>query len=96
MGRLWSVLTPCCPQCPSRTYDALLRSTTDFSDELVSFMRQHQLMWEPVLPLGGRPLLTRTHGQHAFRRLVVDRVDAEDGTYDVLHLGTGEEALSSQ
>lgn len=48
-------------------------------------------MWEPVRPLGGRALLSRTRGQHAFRRLVVDRVDTEDRTYEVLHLGTGEE-----
>lgn len=47
-------------------------------------------MWEPVLPLGGRPLLTRADGKYAIKRVVVDRVDAEDGTYDVLHLGTGE------
>lgn len=25
------------------------------------------------------------------KKVVVDRVDAEDGPYDVLHLGTGEE-----
>lgn len=47
-------------------------------------------MWEPVLPLGGRALLTGADGEYAFRRVVVDRVDAEDGPYDVLHLGTGE------
>ncbi|XP_029683127.1 semaphorin-3D isoform X1 [Takifugu rubripes] len=76
--------------CPSETYDVLHRSTTDFPDDLVSFMRQHQLMWEPVLPLGGRPLLTSVHGEDTFRRVVVDRVDAHDGPYDVLHLGTGE------
>lgn len=62
-------------------------------------MRQHQLMWEPVLPLGGRPLLTRLaveqegdNGAALLTRLVVDRVEAEDGVYDVLHLGTGEGA----
>lgn len=54
-------------------------------------MRQHQLMWEPVLPLGGRPILTKVNAAHTLRRVVVDRVDAEDGPYDVLHLGTGEE-----
>lgn len=60
-------------------------------------MRQHQLMWEPILPLGGKPLLTRlaveeegNGGPALLTRLVVDRVDAEDGVYDVLHLGTGE------
>lgn len=56
----------------------------------MSFMRQHQLMWEAVLPLGGRPVLTRVNAPSALRRLVVDRVEAEDGPYDVLHLGTGE------
>lgn len=53
-------------------------------------MRQHQLMWEPVLPLGGKPILTRVNAPYMFKKVVVDRVDAEDGPYDVLHLGTGE------
>lgn len=74
--------------CPSETYDALYKSTKDLPDEVVSFMRQHQLMWEPVMPLGGRPILTRVNAPNLLKRLVVDRVDAEDGPYDVLHLGT--------
>uniref|UniRef100_A0A8D3DHG9 Uncharacterized protein n=1 Tax=Scophthalmus maximus TaxID=52904 RepID=A0A8D3DHG9_SCOMX len=74
--------------CPSETYDALHKSTKDFPDEVVSFMRQHQLMWEPVPPLGGRPILTRVNAPYMLKRVVVDRVDAEDGPYDVLHLGT--------
>ncbi|XP_018541876.1 LOW QUALITY PROTEIN: semaphorin-3D [Lates calcarifer] len=74
--------------CPSETYDALHKSTKDFPDEVVSFMRQHQLMWEPVLPLGGRPILTQVTAPYMLKRVVVDRVDAEDGPYDVLHLGT--------
>ncbi|KAG7235644.1 hypothetical protein INR49_002406, partial [Caranx melampygus] len=74
--------------CPSETYDALHKSTKDFPDEVVSFMRQHQLMWEPVLSLGGRPILTRINTAYMLKRVVVDRVDAEEGPYDVLHLGT--------
>uniref|UniRef100_UPI003AAD5D15 semaphorin-3D n=1 Tax=Centroberyx gerrardi TaxID=166262 RepID=UPI003AAD5D15 len=74
--------------CPSETYDPLHKSTKDFPDEVVSFMRQHQLMWEPVLPLGRRPVLTRVNAPYMLQRVVVDRVDAEDGPYDVLHLGT--------
>uniref|UniRef100_A0AAV2M8C2 Semaphorin-3D-like n=1 Tax=Knipowitschia caucasica TaxID=637954 RepID=A0AAV2M8C2_KNICA len=74
--------------CPSETYDALYKSTKDLPDEVVSFMRQHQLMWEPVGPLGGRPILTRVNSSNLLKKLVVDRVDAEDGPYDVLHLGT--------
>uniref|UniRef100_A0A7N8YQ13 Semaphorin-3D-like n=1 Tax=Mastacembelus armatus TaxID=205130 RepID=A0A7N8YQ13_9TELE len=74
--------------CPSETYDALHKSTKDFPDEVVSFMRQHQLMWEPVLPLGGTPVLTRVNAPNMLKRVVVDRVDTDDGPYDVLHLGT--------
>nr|XP_043880357.1 semaphorin-3D isoform X1 [Solea senegalensis] len=74
--------------CPSETYDMLHKSTKDFPDDVVSFMRQHQLMWEPVPPLGGRPVLTRVNAPYILKRVVVDRVDAEDGPYDVLHLGT--------
>ncbi|XP_029006641.1 semaphorin-3D isoform X2 [Betta splendens] len=74
--------------CPSETYDALHKSTKDFPDEVVSFMRQHQLMWEPVLPLGGKPVLTRVNTPHLLKKVVVDRVEAEEGPYDVLHLGT--------
>ncbi|XP_063767095.1 semaphorin-3D isoform X2 [Eleginops maclovinus] len=74
--------------CPSETYDALHKSTKDFPDEVVSFMRHHQLMWEPVLPLGRRPVLTRVNTTQMLKKVVVDRVEAEDGAYDVLHLGT--------
>lgn len=74
--------------CPSETYDALHKSTKDFPDEVVSFMRQHQLMWEPVMPLSGRPILTHVNSTYMLKKVVVDRVDAEDGPYDVLHLGT--------
>ena len=54
-------------------------------------MRAHQLMWDPVLPLGRRPVLTRVNSTSILKRVVVDRVEAEDGAYEVLHLGTGRE-----
>ncbi|CAB1315604.1 unnamed protein product [Coregonus sp. 'balchen'] len=54
----------------------------------VSFMRGHQLMWEPILPVTRRPVFTRVNVPYTLRRVVVDRVDADDGQYDVLHLGT--------
>lgn len=72
--------------CPSETYDGLHKSTKDFPDEVVDFMQQHQLMWEPVLPLGGRSVLTNS--PHMLKRVVVDRVDAEGGPCDILYLGT--------
>lgn len=43
-----------------------------------------------MLPLGERPLLVRVGVHYKFSKLVVDRVEAVDGTYDVLFIGTGE------
>uniref|UniRef100_A0A671PM99 Semaphorin-3D-like n=1 Tax=Sinocyclocheilus anshuiensis TaxID=1608454 RepID=A0A671PM99_9TELE len=74
--------------CPSETYDPLHKSTRDFPDDVVSFMRTHQLMWEPVMPIHRRPVFTWINAPYRLKKLVVDRVDAEDGQYDVLHLGT--------
>lgn len=74
--------------CPSETYDPLHKSTRDFPDEVMSFMRAHQLMWEPVVPIHRRPLFTHINTPYRLKKLVVDRVDAEDGQYNVLHLGT--------
>lgn len=34
--------------------------------------------------------MTRVNVDHILKKVVVDRVEAEDGPYDVLHLGTGE------
>ncbi|KFW74706.1 Semaphorin-3D, partial [Manacus vitellinus] len=64
--------------CPSETYDPLLQSTKDFPDEVISFMRSHQLMWEPV------------NGPYRLRRLLVHRLEMESRHYDVLFLGTDE------
>lgn len=58
-------------------------------------------MWEPVLPLGGRPLLTRLAQQQEghgaaplLTRLVVDRLEDQHGlVHHVLHLGTGGRGL---
>uniref|UniRef100_A0A8C4W849 Semaphorin 3D n=1 Tax=Gopherus evgoodei TaxID=1825980 RepID=A0A8C4W849_9SAUR len=75
--------------CPSETYDPLLHSTKDFPDDLISFMRNHQLMWGPVYPLGRKPILMRANVPYRLRQLLVDRVETESGHYDVLFLGTG-------
>ncbi|TSM44138.1 Semaphorin-3D [Bagarius yarrelli] len=74
--------------CPSETYDPLHKSTRDFPDDVMSFMRNHQLMWEPVVPIHKRPLFTHINTPYKLKKLVVDKVDAEDGQYIVLHLGT--------
>ncbi|NXX25718.1 SEM3D protein, partial [Nicator chloris] len=74
--------------CPSETYDPLLQSTKDFPDELISFMRSHQLMWEPVYPQGRQPVLVRVNVPYRLRRLLVHRLDTQSRDYDVLFLGT--------
>ncbi|EMP33887.1 Semaphorin-3D [Chelonia mydas] len=75
--------------CPSETYDPLFHSTKDFPDDLISFMRNHQLMWSPVYPLGRKPILVRANVPYRLRQLLVDRVETESGHYDILFLGTG-------
>ncbi|XP_067417259.1 semaphorin-3D-like [Emydura macquarii macquarii] len=76
--------------CPSETYDPLLHSTKDFPDEVMSFMRSHQLMWGSVYPLGRQPTLVRANVPYRLRQLLVDRVEMESGHYDLLFLGTDE------
>lgn len=46
-----------------------------------------------MLPLGERPLLVRVGVHYKFSKLVVDRVEAVDSTYDVLFIGTGSRGL---
>jgi len=46
-------------------------------------------MQEVVHPLGGHPLLIRVGVAYKLTRLLVDRVEAVDGQYDVLFIGTG-------
>ncbi|NWS72765.1 SEM3D protein, partial [Crotophaga sulcirostris] len=76
--------------CPSETYDPLLQSTKDFPDEVISFVRAHQLMWEPVSPQGRQPVLLRANVPYRLRRLLVHRLEAEGRHHDVLFLGTDE------
>ncbi|XP_048346255.1 semaphorin-3F-like isoform X2 [Sphaerodactylus townsendi] len=74
--------------CPGGTFTPGLRSTREFSDELVTFVRNHPLMYNSVYPLQRRPLLVRTNVPYSFTTLAVDLVDAVDGRYEVLFLGT--------
>ncbi|XP_066499649.1 sema domain, immunoglobulin domain (Ig), short basic domain, secreted, (semaphorin) 3H [Hoplias malabaricus] len=73
--------------CPSSTYGSF-RSTREYPDDVIFFSRTHPLMQDVVLPLEGRPLLIRVGVNYKLTRLVVDRVEAVDGQYDVLFIGT--------
>lgn len=88
----FQVLPLLLPQCPSKMTAQPGRpfgSTKDYPDEVLQFARAHPLMFRPVRPRRGRPVLVKTHLAQQLRQIVVDRVEAEDGTYDVIFLGTG-------
>lgn len=56
----------------------------------MTFVRNHPLMFNPVYPLGRRPLVVRTNAPYRYTAVAVDQVAAADGSYQVLFLGTGE------
>lgn len=47
-------------------------------------------MYHPVYPIHKRPLVVRSGVDYRFTTIAVDQVDAVDGRYEVLFLGTGE------
>lgn len=73
--------------CPSKTFGGF-DSTKDLPDDVITFARLHPAMHNPVQPVGGRPIVVRTDAEYQFTQLVVDRVEAEDGQYDVMFIGT--------
>uniref|UniRef100_A0A671MH46 Semaphorin-3F-like n=1 Tax=Sinocyclocheilus anshuiensis TaxID=1608454 RepID=A0A671MH46_9TELE len=74
--------------CPGGTFTPGLKSTKEFSDEGVNFIRAHPLMYHPVYPIHKRPLVVRSGVDYRFTTIAVDQVDAVDGRYEVLFLGT--------
>ncbi|XP_043564556.1 semaphorin-3A-like [Chiloscyllium plagiosum] len=73
--------------CPSKTFGGF-QSTKEFPDDVVLFARNHPLMYNPINPIGHRPILVKTNVDYSFTQIVVDRVDAGDGRYDVMFIGT--------
>lgn len=80
------------PQCPGGTFTPSMKSTKDYPDEVINFMRSHPLMYHAVYPTHRRPLVLRTNVSYRFTTVAVDQVDAADGRYEVLFLGTGTHA----
>ncbi|KAK2832108.1 hypothetical protein Q7C36_015570 [Tachysurus vachellii] len=74
--------------CPGGAFTPHIRSTKEFSDDVVTFMRNHPLMFNSIYPLARRPLLLRTHADYRYTAIAVDQVHAADGLYHVLFLGT--------
>lgn len=83
-----------CLQCPGGTFTPSMKSTKDYPDEVINFMRSHPLMYQPVYPLQRRPLVVRTGAPYRLTTVAVDQVDAADGRYEVLFLGTGTHCCS--
>ncbi|XP_045718277.1 semaphorin-3B isoform X3 [Mirounga angustirostris] len=73
--------------CPSKTFGTF-SSTKDFPDDVIQFARKHPLMYNSVLPVGGRPLFLQVGAGYTFTRITADHVAAADGHYDVLFIGT--------
>uniref|UniRef100_A0A8C8A0G2 Sema domain, immunoglobulin domain (Ig), short basic domain, secreted, (semaphorin) 3bl n=1 Tax=Oryzias sinensis TaxID=183150 RepID=A0A8C8A0G2_9TELE len=83
--------------CPSKITNQPGRefgSTKDFPDSVLQFARSHPLMWRSVQPAQRQPVLVKTNIPYKLKQIVVDRVEAEDGQYDVMFIGTGKCTLS--
>ncbi|KAH0616412.1 hypothetical protein JD844_027481 [Phrynosoma platyrhinos] len=74
--------------CASKVNGGLYGSTKDYPDEAIRFARSHPLMYQPIRPVHKRPVLVKTDGKYKLKQIAVDRVEAEDGQYDVLFIGT--------
>lgn len=59
-------------------------------------MRNHPVMFNPIYPVGRRPLVVRTNADYRYTSVAVDQVTAADGNYQVLFLGTGESCLKKR
>lgn len=73
--------------CPSQTFGGF-DTTKDLPDDVVTFARSHPAMFNPVYPINNRPIIIKTDVDYQFTQIVVDKVEAEDGLYDVMFIGT--------
>lgn len=96
MGLLSVSSLPLYLQCPSKITNQPGRefgTTKDFPDSVLHFARSHPLMWRPVYPALRQPVLVKANVPYKLKQIVVDRVEAEDGHYDVIFIGTGEHEI---
>ncbi|XP_072509308.1 semaphorin-3C isoform X1 [Notamacropus eugenii] len=74
--------------CPGGAFTPNMRTTKEFPDDVVTFIRNHPLMYNPIYPIHKRPLIIRIGTNYKYTKIAVDRVNAADGRYHVLFLGT--------
>ncbi|XP_037099414.1 semaphorin-3C isoform X2 [Syngnathus acus] len=74
--------------CPGGAFTPDIHTTKEFPDDVVNFVRNHPIMFNPIYPVGRRPLVVRTGADYKYTAVAVDQVAAADGNYHVLFLGT--------
>ncbi|KAM5172628.1 semaphorin-3E [Mantella aurantiaca] len=74
--------------CASKVNGGHYGTTKDYPDEALRFARNHPLMYETIKPVHKRPILVKVDGKYNLKQIAVDRVEAEDGQYHVMFLGT--------
>ncbi|XP_017580187.1 semaphorin-3E isoform X2 [Pygocentrus nattereri] len=79
--------------CASKINGGQFSSSKEYPDEVLRFVRSHPLMFQPVQPVHRRPILLDTDGRRRLTELAVDRVEAEDGHYNVLFIGTDDSVV---
>uniref|UniRef100_A0A673AXY9 Sema domain, immunoglobulin domain (Ig), short basic domain, secreted, (semaphorin) 3E n=1 Tax=Sphaeramia orbicularis TaxID=375764 RepID=A0A673AXY9_9TELE len=80
--------------CASKVNGGGFSSSKEFPDEVLRFVRSHPVMYRPVLPQHRRPVLLQTEpGRRRLTQIAVDRVQAQDGHYHVLYIGTDDSVV---
>uniref|UniRef100_A0A8C1R463 Sema domain, immunoglobulin domain (Ig), short basic domain, secreted, (semaphorin) 3E n=1 Tax=Cyprinus carpio TaxID=7962 RepID=A0A8C1R463_CYPCA len=79
--------------CASKINGGQFSSSKEYPDEVLRFVRSHPLMFQAVQPVHRRPILLDTEGGRKLTQLAVDRVEAEDGHYNVLFIGTDDSVV---
>ncbi|XP_061662982.1 semaphorin-3C isoform X2 [Syngnathoides biaculeatus] len=74
--------------CPGGAFTPDIHTTKEFPDDVVNFVRNHPVMFNPIYPAGRKPLVVRTGADYKYTAVAVDQVAAADGNYQVLFLGT--------
>uniref|UniRef100_A0A7N6A4N1 Sema domain, immunoglobulin domain (Ig), short basic domain, secreted, (semaphorin) 3E n=1 Tax=Anabas testudineus TaxID=64144 RepID=A0A7N6A4N1_ANATE len=80
--------------CASKVNGGGFSSSKEFPDEVLRFVRSHPVMYRAVLPQHRRPILLQTEpGRRKLTQIAVDRVQAQDGHYHVLYIGTDDSVV---
>ncbi|KAM9754196.1 semaphorin-3E isoform 1-T2 [Menidia menidia] len=80
--------------CASKVNGGGFASSKEFPDEVLRFVRSHPSMYRPVLPHHNRPVLLQTEpGKRKLTQIAVDKVQAQDGHYHVLYIGTDDSVV---